>query len=40
MVRKRWFTFDGPNRLSLKIDTPVLIPPIVESTLRWERVTK
>src|SRR5690349_18968723 len=40
MVRKRWFTFDGPNRLSLKIDTPELILPIVESTLRWERVTK
>jgi lipocalin-like protein len=39
-ARKRWFTFDGPNRLSLKIDTPELIPPIVESTLTWERIVK
>jgi len=40
IVRKRWFTFDGPNRLTLKIDTPELVPPIVESTLTWERITK
>jgi hypothetical protein len=40
MVRKRWFTFDSPNRLSLRIDSPELIAPIVESTLTWERVTK
>lgn len=39
-VRKRWFTFDGPDRLSLRIDVPELIAPIVESTLTWERVTK
>ena len=40
MVRKRWFKFDGPNRVSLRIDTPELAPPVVESTLTWERVTK
>lgn len=40
MVRKRWFTFDGPNRLSLRVDTPELNPPLVESTLIWERVTR
>lgn len=40
IVRKRWFTFDGANRLSLRIDTPELIAPIVESTLTWERVIK
>ena len=39
-TRKRWFTFDGPNHLSLRIDPPELIPPIVESTLIWERVQK
>ena len=40
MVRKRWFTFDGQNRVSLKIDASELIPPIIESTLTWERVAK
>src|SRR5262249_40233647 len=40
IVRKRWFKFDGPNRVSLRIDTPELTPPVVESTLIWERVTK
>ncbi len=38
--RKRWFTFQGPNRLSLRIDTPELTSPIVEDTLVWERVQK
>jgi len=40
MARKRWFTFQGPNRVSLRIDTPELTPPLVESTLIWERVVK
>ncbi len=40
MVRKRWFTFHGPNRVSLRVDEPELIPPIVESVLTWERVSK
>jgi hypothetical protein len=40
IVRKRWFTFDGINRLTLKVDARELIPPIVESTLTWERITK
>jgi hypothetical protein len=40
LIRKRWFTFQGPNRLSLRIDTPELTPPVVESTLVWERVEK
>jgi hypothetical protein len=38
MLRKRWFTFHSPNRVSLTIDEPELIPPIVESVLTWERV--
>jgi hypothetical protein len=37
-VRKRWFTFDGPNRLSLRIDQNG--PGVTESTLIWERVQK
>jgi hypothetical protein len=40
MVRKRWFRFDGPDRLTLKIDTSELTVPIIESTLTWERVAK
>ena len=38
--RKRWFTFQGPNRVALRVDTAELNPPVVESTLIWERVTK
>ena len=40
MTRKRWFTFDGPNRVALKIDPAENTPPVVESTLIWERVRK
>jgi len=40
MARKRWFKFQGPNRVSLRIDTPELVAPVVESTLIWERVVK
>jgi len=40
ITRKRWFTFEGPNRVSLRIDAAETIPPVVESTLIWERVTK
>lgn len=36
--RKRWFTFQGPNRVSLRTDPPNT--GTVESTLIWERVVK
>jgi hypothetical protein len=39
-TRKRWFTFQAPNRVALRIDTPELVAPVVESTLIWERVEK
>ena len=39
-VRKRWFTFEGQNRVRLRIDATELSPPVVDSTLIWERVTK
>lgn len=39
-TRKRWFTFQGPNRVALRIDSPELTSPVVESTLIWERVDK
>jgi hypothetical protein len=37
---KRWFTFDGQNRLTLRVDTTELPSPIAEWTLVWERVEK
>jgi hypothetical protein len=37
-TRKRWFTFQGPNRIALRIDPQENRSPIVESTLVWERV--
>lgn len=39
-TRKRWVTFEGPNRVSLRIDPSQNIPPVVESTVIWERVQK
>lgn len=39
-TRKRWFTFDGPNRVALRIDPSQNTAPVVESTLIWERVQK
>ena len=39
-TRKRWFTFQGPNRVALRMDPSELTPPVVESTLLWERVQK
>jgi Lipocalin-like domain len=37
---KRWYTFQGTNRMLLRIDSQELNPPVVESTLIWERVVK
>ena len=39
-VTKRWYTFQGSNRMSLRIDPPELAAPVVENTLIWERVGK
>jgi len=38
--RKRWFRFEGPDRLSLRVDSAELVAPVVESTLVWERVSR
>jgi hypothetical protein len=40
IVRKRWFTFHSPDRVSLRVDEPELVAPIVHSVLTWERVRK
>jgi hypothetical protein len=37
IVRKRWFTFDGPDRLKLTID-PAERGTLQDSSLVWERV--
>ena len=39
-AKKRWFTFQGPNRVVLRVDAPELISPVVEDTLAWDRVQK
>lgn len=36
--RKRWFMFDGNDRLILKVDTSEFRPPVAERRLLWERV--
>jgi hypothetical protein len=36
-VRKRWFTFDGPDRLTLSIDKAELASGVQSSVLVWER---
>ena len=35
---KRWYTFQGPDRMSLRVDSSELNPPVVENTFIWERV--
>ncbi len=40
ITRKRWFAFQGPNRLTLRVDAAELTLPVVENTLVWERVQK
>jgi hypothetical protein len=37
---KRWYTFHGAKRMTLRIDDQELRAPVVESTLTWERVVK
>jgi hypothetical protein len=39
-VTKRWYKFEGANRMSLRIDPSELAAPVVENTLIWERVVK
>ncbi len=39
-VTKRWYTFLGPKRMSLRIDAPELNAPMIENTLIWERIAK
>jgi len=36
--RKRWFQFDGPDRLHLRVDPTENVAPLIESSLVWERI--
>jgi hypothetical protein len=38
IVRKRWFTFEGPDRLSLRVDSSETQRNVVKSVLTWERI--
>ncbi len=35
---KRWYTFQGTDRMSLRVDTSELKPPVVQNTFIWERL--
>lgn len=35
---KRWYTFQGTDRMSLRVDDAELNAPVVESRFMWERV--
>ena len=34
----RWYTFQGPDRMSLRVDSSEVNRPVVESMFVWERV--
>ena len=35
---KRWYSFQGSDRMSLRVDASELKRPVVENTFVWERV--
>ena len=37
---RRWYSFQGPDRLTVRVDAAELRQPIVETLFVWERVTK
>ena len=37
---RRWYSFQGPDRLTLRVDAAELRQPVVETLFVWERVTK
>ena len=37
---KRWYTFQGADRMSLRVDPSELNRPVIENTFVWERVAK
>src|SRR4051812_44549369 len=39
-VTRRWYTFQGPDRMTLRVDAAELTEPVVETLFIWERVTE
>ena len=37
---RRWFSFQDPDHMTLRVDAAELTKPVVESLFVWERVTK
>ena len=37
---RRWFSFQGADRMTLRVDASELTSPVVETLFIWERVTK
>ena len=37
---RRWYSFRGPDRMTLRVDAAELTKPVVETLFIWERVTK
>ena len=37
---RRWYTFQGPDRMTLRVDAAELTDPVVETLFIWERVAK
>ena len=40
VTRKRFFTFNGPDQIVLRVDPAELAPPRTDVTLVWDRVTR
>lgn len=37
---RRWYSFQGADRMTLRVDSAELTKPVVETLFIWERVTK
>jgi hypothetical protein len=37
---RRWYSFQGPDRMTLRVDAAELNKPVLETLFIWERVTK
>ena len=37
---RRWYSFQGPDRMTLRVDSAELTKPVVETLFIWERVAK
>ena len=37
---RRWYSFQGSDRMTLRVEAAELTKPVVETLFIWERVTK